>query len=92
MSEEETIILEEKDVKDFTVGIDEHGYLLWKIKLKDNNIYQIKYKIEPHITPKGNKSKRKIYFIRKDNKKLIFSEEVKKWFYAFRYPYVRGGI
>ena len=85
-------MLQEKDIERFTVGIDEHGYLLWKVELKDNNIYQIKYRIESHITPKGNKSKRKVYFIRKGDNELIFNEEVKKWFYAFRRPYVVGGI
>ena len=51
-------MLYEKDVEDFAVGI-EHGCFYWKVKLKnDNELYQIKYRIEPHITFKGNKSKR----------------------------------
>jgi hypothetical protein len=86
-------MLHEKDIEDFTVGIDDHGFLLWKVKLKnDNELYQIKYRIEPHITPAGNKSKRKIYFIRKNNKELIFDDKVKNWFRAFRMPYCRDGI
>ena len=84
--------LNKEDIKDFTVGIDEHGYLLWKVELIDNIIYQIKYRIEPHITLKGNKSKRKVYFIRKDNKELRFTDEVNKWFMAFRRSYIVGGI
>jgi len=79
------------DIKDFTLGI-EHGYFYWKVKLKDNIIYQIKYRIKPYITSKGNKSKRKIYFIRKNNEELIFTDELKKWFMAFRRPYLISGI
>lgn len=86
------IYLSKEKIDDFTVGI-ENGYLMWKVKLLDDNeIYQIKYGIEKHITPKGNKSKRKIYFIRKNNKELIFDDEVKKWFYSFKRPYEVGGI
>lgn len=83
--------LTKNDIKDFTLGI-EHGYFYWKVKLLNDEIYQIKEKIESHITPKGNKSKRKIYFIRKDNEEFIFDDEAKKMFYAFRIPYLRDGI
>lgn len=84
-------MLKIKDIKRFTLGI-EHGCFYWKVELTDNIIYQIKYRIEPYITPRGNKSKRKTYFIRKDDKELIFDDEVKKWFRAFRQPYYVGGI
>lgn len=85
------MLIKEK-IEKFTLNI-EHGAFYWKLKLKDDeNIYQIKYRIEPHITPKGNKSKRKIYFIRKDNEELIFDEEVKKIFKAFRQSYLISGI
>lgn len=84
-------MLNADDINRFTLDI-EHGCFYWKVELKDNIIYQIKYRIEEHITPKGNKSKRKIYFIKKDNKELIFSDEVKKWFRAFRQPYYISGI
>lgn len=84
-------VLNIEDIEDFTLGI-EHGTFMWKVKLKDNEIYQIKYRIEPHITPKGNKSKRKIYFIKVEDKELIFTDEVKKWFYSFRRPYLISGI
>ena len=86
------IYLSKEKIDDFTVGI-ENGYLMWKVKLlDDNNIYQIKYIIEQYITPKGNKSKRKVYYIWKNDKKLIFNDEVKKWFYSFRRPYLVEGI
>lgn len=49
-----------------------------KETLKDNLVYQILYRIEKHVTSAGNKSKRKIYFIKKDDEKLIFDDEVKK--------------
>ena len=84
-------VLNIEDIEDFTLGI-EHGAFMWKVKLKDNEIYQIKYRIELHITPKGNKSKRKIYFIKVEDKELIFTDEVKKWFYSFRRPYLISGI
>ena len=63
-----------------------------KVKLKDNLVYQILYRIEKHVTPAGNKSKRKIYFIRKDDEELIFDDEVKKMFSAFKRPYIISGI
>lgn len=92
VSEEvEKAILTKKDVKDFQVKIDT-GYLYWLIKLKDNTVYQIKFRIVPYITPAGNKSKRKIYFIRVDDKELIFNNDVKKCFFAFRRPYLISGI
>jgi hypothetical protein len=85
-------MLYEKDVEDFAVDI-EHGCFYWKVKLKnDNELYQIKYRIEPHITSKGNKSKRKIYFIRKNDKELVFDDKVKQWFLTFRIPYIRFGV
>lgn len=85
-------MLQEEDIECFKVDI-KHGCFYWKVKLKnDENIYQIKYTIEPYITPARNKSKRKIYFIYRNNEKLIFSDEVKKWFRAFRQPYLISGI
>lgn len=80
------------DIKDFCVGIED-GYLMWQCKMFNNDtIYQIKYKIEQHITSKGNKSKRKIYFISLDDEDLIFDEELKKRFIAFKRPYIISGI
>ena len=79
------------DIDTFTLGIQD-GYFYWKVKLKDGIIYQIMYRIEKHITPAGNKSKRRIYFIRKDDEKLIFDDEVKKMFSAFKRPYIINGI
>ena len=79
------------DIKDFAVGI-EHGCFYWKVELNDNKIYQIKYRIEKYKTAKGNYSRRKVYFIRKDDRELIFDDEVNKWFKSFRYPYIRCGI
>lgn len=80
-----------EDIKGFTLGI-EHGCFYWKVKMKNNVIHQIKYRIEPHITNKGNKSKRKIYFIKVNDEELIFNDELKKWFMAFRRPYLISGI
>nr|DAP38453.1 MAG TPA: hypothetical protein [Caudoviricetes sp.] len=84
-------MLKIKDIDIFTLHIED-CYLCWDVKLKDNITYQIKYRIEKHITPSGNKSKRKIYFIEKDEKKLIFDDEVKKMFNAFKRPYIVNGI
>lgn len=85
-------MLKIKDIKDFTLEI-KHGAFYWKVILNnDDNLYQIKYRIEPHITPKGNKSKRKIYFIKSNDKELIFDNEVKKSFIAFRRPYIVSGV
>lgn len=84
-------MLEKEDIKEFTLAIKD-GYFYWQVILKDNNLYQIKYTIEKHITAAGNISKRKIYFIQKNNKKLVFSDEVKRMFFAFRTPYIRDGI
>lgn len=84
-------ILTKKDIKEFTLGI-EHGCFMWKVKLLDNKIYQIKYRIEEHFTSKGKKSKRKVYFIIKEKEKMLFNEEVKKCFFAFRRPYLISGI
>lgn len=85
------MILKEDDIKDFTLGI-ENGYFMWKIELKDSSVHQIKYRYKEHITPKGNKSKIKEYFIRVDGEEYIFNEKLKKWFKAFRMPYIRSGI
>lgn len=79
------------DIDTFTLSIQD-GCFYWKVKLKDGIIYQIMYIIEKHITPAGNKSKRRIYFIRKDDEKLIFDDEVKKMFNAFIRPYIINGI
>lgn len=84
-------MLFEEDIKEFTLTI-KNGAFYWQVILKDNYTYQIKYTIEPYITPARNKSKRKIYFIYRNNEKLIFSDEVKKWFRAFRQPYLISGI
>lgn len=51
-------MLKIKDVDTFTLHIED-GYLCWDVKLKNNLVYQILYRIEKHITPAGNKSKRK---------------------------------
>lgn len=81
-----------EDIQNFCVGIED-GYLMWQCKLfNDETIYQIKYRIEQHKTPKGNKSKRKIYFITIDDEELIFDEELKKRFKAFRHPYCVSDI
>lgn len=79
------------DIKDFCVGI-ENGCLMWQCKLFDETIHQIKYRYEKNITPRGNKSKRKIYFIRILDEELIFDDVLKKRFYSFRMPYLRSGI
>lgn len=84
-------MLEIKDIKEFTLHI-ENGCFYWDVILKDNITYQIKYRIVKHITPAGNQSKRKIYFIKKDNKELLFNDEVKKRFIAFTRPYIISGI
>lgn len=84
-------MLEIKDIDTFTLHI-EPFYLCWDVKLKDGIRYQIKYRIEKHKTPAGNMSKRKIYFIRKNEEELIFDDEVKKMFSAFKRPYIISGI
>lgn len=84
-------MLKIKDIDTFTLHI-EPGYLCWDVKLKDSITYQIKYRIEKHKTSAGNMSKRKIYFIKKDNEELIFDDEVKKMFSAFKRPYIISGI
>lgn len=84
-------MLKIKDINTFTLHIEE-GYLCWDVKLKDSITYQIKYRIEKHKTPAGNTSKRKIYFIKKDNEELIFDDDVKKMFIAFKRPYIISGI
>lgn len=83
--------LKARDIDTFTLHI-ENAYLCWDVKLKDNLTYQIKYRIEKHKTSAGNKSKRKIYFIKKDDEELIFDDEVKKMFNAFKRPYIISGI
>lgn len=84
-------MLKIKEIDTFTLHIED-GYLCWDVKLQDGITYQIKYRIEKHKTPAGNMSKRKIYFIKKDNEKLIFDDEVKKMFIAFKRPYIVSGI
>lgn len=84
-------MLKTDDVDTFTLHI-ENAYLCWDVKLKDNLTYQIKYRIEKHKTPAENMSKRKIYFIRKNEEELIFDDEVKKMFSAFKRPYIISGI
>lgn len=84
-------MLKIKDIDIFTLDI-QNSFFYWKVKLKDNLVYQILYKIEKHVTPAGNKSKRKIYFIKKDGEELIFGDEVKKMFNAFKRPYIISGI
>lgn len=84
-------MLNTSDIVTFTLHIEE-SYLCWDVKLKDNLTYQIKYRIEKHKTPAGNMSKRKIYFIKKDEEELIFGDEVKKMFNAFKRPYIISGI
>ena len=84
-------MLKIKDIDTFTLSI-QNGFFYWKVKLKDNLVYQILYRIEKHVTPAGNKSKRKIYFIRKDDEELIFDDEVKKMFSGFKRPYIISGI
>jgi hypothetical protein len=84
-------MLKTKDIDTFTLHI-ENSYLCWDVKLKDDIIYQIKYRIEKHKTLAGNMSKRKIYFIRKNKEELIFDDEVKKMFNAFKRPYIISGI
>lgn len=84
-------MLKIKDIDTFTLHIED-GYLCWDVKLKDDIIYQIRYRIEKHKTLAGNMSKRKIYFIRKNEEELIFSDEVKKMFNAFKSPYIISGI
>lgn len=71
----------------------ENGYLVWKVKLKgDDAIYQIVYRLTKHITPAGNKSKKRVYYIKKDDKQLIFDDEVVKMFRAYIRPYYVSGI
>lgn len=84
-------MLFEEDIKEFTLIIKD-GAFCWQVILKDNYTYQIKYRIEEHYTPAGNKSKRKIYYIYRNSERLIFTDEVKKMFYAFRRPYLISGI
>ena len=79
------------DIDTFTLSIQD-GYFYWKVKLKDGIIYQIMYRIEKHITPAGNKSKRITYFIKRDGERLVFDDEVKKMFNAFIRPYIISGI
>lgn len=71
----------------------ENGYLVWKVKLKgDDTIYQILYRLTKHITPAGNKSKKRVYYIKKDDNKLIFDDEVVKMFRTYIQPYYTSGI
>lgn len=84
-------MLTKNELERFTLDIKD-GYFCWKVILKDLNIHQIKYRIEKHKTPKGNYSKRKIYFIEVGNNKIDFDEEVKKIFTSFKRPYLISGI
>lgn len=84
-------MLKIKDIDTFTLDIQD-GFFYWKVRLKDNLVYQILYRIEKHKTPAGNKSKRKIYFIKKDGEELIFDDDVKRMFSAFKRPYIISGI
>lgn len=84
-------MLKTSDIGTFTLNIQD-GYFYWQVKLKDGITYQIKYRIEKYVAPAGNKHKRKIYFIKKDDKELIFDDEVKKWFSAFKRAYIISGI
>lgn len=84
-------MLKIKDIDTFTLHIEDY-YLCWDVKLKDSITYQILYRIEKHVTLAGNMSKRKIYFIKKDNEELIFDDEVKKMFSAFKRSYIISGI
>ncbi len=84
-------MLKIKDIDTFTLDIQD-GYFYWQVKLKDGITHQIMFRVEKHKTPAGNTSKRKIYFIRKDEKELIFDDEVKKMFSAFKRPYIISGI
>ena len=84
-------MLKTDDIDTFTLHIED-GYSCWDVKLKDGIRYQIKYRLEKHKTPAGNMSKRKIYFIRKNEEELIFDDEVKKMFRAFKRLYIISGI
>ena len=86
---EETIKL--KDISKFSLDI-ENGSFLWKVILKDNTISQIYYRYVKHKTKSGNVSKIKIYYIRRNNKILVFDEELKRMFKAFRRPFLMSGI
>lgn len=69
-------MLKTKDIDTFTLSV-QNGFFYWKVKLKDNLVYQILYRIEKHVTPAGNKSKRKIYFIKKDDEEIINNMQFK---------------
>lgn len=84
-------MLTKEDIQTFTIEI-KNGCFYWQLKLKDETIHQILVRKKQKISPKGNKYKVKEYFIRIDDKELIFDEDVKKLFKAFRYPYIRCGI
>lgn len=84
-------MLNTSDIDTFTLDIQD-SYFYWQVKLKDGITHQIMFRVEKHKTLAGNKSKRKIYFIKKDNKELIFDDEVKKMFSAFKRPYIISGI
>lgn len=84
-------MLEKKDVKRFFVNILDGGWN-YKVELVDNKEYEIMYRYDTFVTAKGNKSKRKTYFIKKNNKKLVFSDEVKAEFLSYKLPYERYGI
>lgn len=79
------------NIKDFSLDIKD-GCFYWQVILNDNIRYQIMYRMKKHITPKGNISKIKEYFIRKNGQELIFDDKTKKYFKAFIMPYIRSGI
>lgn len=79
------------DFKTFTLQIKD-GYFYWQIILNDDTTHQILVRKKQKVSPKGNKYKVKEYFIRINDKELIFDDEVKKMFISFIYPYCRCGI
>ena len=83
--------MNKEQIKDFTLKIQD-GCFYWQVILKDNTIHQILVRKKDKISVKGNKYKIKEYFVRINDKELIFDEETKKMFQAFRYPYCRCGI
>ena len=79
------------DYKRFTLEI-KNGCFYWQIILNDDTTHQILVRKKQKISPKGNKYKVKEYFIRINEKELIFDDEMKKRYRAFIYPYCRCGI
>ena len=83
--------MDKDDFKTFTLQIKD-GYFYWQIILNDDTTHQILVRKKQKVSPKGNKYKVKEYFIRINDKELIFDDEVKKMFRSFIYPYCRCGI